>query len=323
MPIFANVTVKINKEMTDRSMQEIEEMNGAKYINPYTDFGFKKLFGTPLNKDLLISFLNSLFDGKEVVRDLTYLNGESLGNSYGDRRAIFDVYCENEQGETFIVEMQKAEQQFFKDRSVFYSTFPIQNQGKKGIWNFKLKGVYTIGILDFVFPNHEYPQDSLRHEVKLVDVDDKHVFYDKLTFLYLEMPKFTKGEEELKTLYDKWLFVLHNLSRLMKRPATLQERIFTRLFEQAEIARYTPEERQDYEDSLKVYRDMKNVLDTAELRGLEKGRKEGRREGRKEGIEQGTFEERRKNAKAMKALGLPLETIVKVTGMSADDIDKL
>ena len=309
--------------MTERSMQEIEEMNGAKYINPYTDFGFKKLFGTPLNKDLLISFLNSLFDGKEVVQDLTYLNGENLGNGYGDRRAIFDVYCENEQGETFIVEMQKAEQQFFKDRSVFYSTFPIQNQGKKGIWNFKLKGVYTIGILDFVFPNHEYPQDSLRHEVKLVDVDDKHVFYDKLTFLYLEMPKFTKGEEELKTLYDKWLFVLHNLSRLMKRPATLQERIFTRLFEQAEIARYTPEERQDYEDSLKVYRDMKNVLDTAELRGLEKGRKEGRREGRKEGIEQGTFEERRKNAKAMKALGLPLETIVKVTGMSADDIDKL
>ena len=309
--------------MTDRSMQEIEEMNGAKYINPYTDFGFKKLFGTPLNKDLLISFLNSLFEGKEVVRDLTYLNGENLGNGYGDRRAIFDVYCENEQGETFIVEMQKAEQQFFKDRSVFYSTFPIQNQGKKGIWNFKLKGVYTIGILDFVFPNHEYPQDSLRHEVKLVDVDDKHVFYDKLTFLYLEMPKFNKKEEELKTMFDKWLFVLHNLSRLMKRPAALQERIFTRLFEQAEIARYTPEERQDYEDSLKVYRDMKNVLDTAELRGLEKGRKEGRREGRKEGIEQGTFEERRKNAKAMKALGLPLETIVKVTGMSADDIDKL
>ena len=303
--------------MTERSMQEIEEMNGAKYINPYTDFGFKKLFGTPLNKDLLISFLNSLFDGKEVVRDLTYLNGENLG--YGDRRAIFDVYCENEQGETFIVEIQKAEQQFFKDRSVFYSTFPIQNQGKKGIWNFKLKGVYTIGIFDFVFPDHEYPQDSLRHEVKLVDVDDKHVFYDKLTFLYLEMPKFTKGEEELKTMYDKWLFVLHNLSRLMKRPAALQERIFTRLFEQAEIARYTPEERQDYEDSLKVYQDMKNVLDTAELRGLEKGRKEGR----KEGIEQGTFEERRKNAKAMKALGLPLETIVKVTGMSADDIDKL
>ena len=317
--------------MTDRSMQEIEEMQGAKYINPYTDFGFKKLFGTPLNKDLLISFLNSLFKGREVVRDLTYLNGENLGNGYGDRRAIFDVYCENEQGETFIVEMQKAEQQFFKDRSIFYSTFAIQNQGKKGIWDFNLKGVYTVGILDFVFPDHEYPKDSLRHEVKLVDVDDKHVFYDKLTFLYLEMPKFSKKEDELKTMYDKWLFVLHNLSRLMKRPAALQERIFTRLFEQAEIALYTPEERQDYEDSLKVYRDMKNVLDTAELKGmkkgmkkgLEKGLEKGRKEGLKKGIEQGSFEERRKNARAMKDLGLPLETIAKVTGMTAEDIEKI
>ena len=308
-------------------MQEIEEMQGAKYINPYTDFGFKKLFGTPLNKDLLISFLNSLFKGREVVRDLTYLNGENLGNGYGDRRAIFDVYCENEQGETFIVEMQKAEQQFFKDRSIFYSTFAIQNQGKKGIWNFNLKGVYTVGILDFVFPDHEYPKDSLRHEVKLVDVDDKHVFYDKLTFLYLEMPKFSKKEDELKTMYDKWLFVLHNLSRLMKRPAALQERIFTRLFEQAEIALYTPEERQDYEDSLKVYRDMKNVLDTAELKGMKKGMKKGlekgRKEGLKKGIEQGSFEERRKNARAMKDLGLPLETIAKVTGMTAEDIEKI
>ena len=212
MPIFANVTVKINKGMTERSIREIEEMGEGKYINPYTDFGFKKLFGTPLNKDLLISFLNSLFEGKEVVSDLTYLNGENLGNGYGDRRAIFDVYCENEQGETFIVEMQKAEQQFFKDRSVFYATFPIQNQGKKGIWDFRLKGVYTVGILDFVFPDHEYPQDSLRHEVKLVDVDDKHVFYDKLTFLYLEMPKFTKKEDELETMFDKWLFVLSSQS---------------------------------------------------------------------------------------------------------------
>ena len=139
--------------------------------------------------------------------------------------------------------------------------------------------------------------------VKLVDVDDKHVFYDKLTFLYLEMPKFTKKEDELETMFDKWLFVLHNLSRLMARPAALQERIFTRLFEQAEIARYTPEERQDYEDSLKVYRDMKNVLDTAELKGA--------------------IKEKRKNAKAMKALGLPLETIAKVTGMSIEDIAKL
>ena len=321
--------------MNSNTLNGIAEMGQGKYINPYTDFGFKKLFGTPLNKDLLISFLNSLFEGKEVVKDLTYLNGENLGNSFGDRRAIFDVYCENEKGETFIVEMQKAEQQYFKDRSVFYSTFPIQNQGQKGQWDFKLKGVYAVGILDFVLPDNEYPDDKLRHEIKLLDVEDKHVFYDKLTFLYLEMPKFNKREDELKTMFDKWLFVLHNLSGLMKRPAALQERVFVRLFEQAEISRYTPTERLDYEDSLKVYRDLKNVLDTAELkglkkgikRGLEKGRKEGikkgREEGMKKGLEKGANEATIKIAKAMQDSGMDIEQIAKLTGLTPNEIRSL
>lgn len=136
-----------------------------------------------------------------------------------------------------------------------------------------------------------------------MDVEDKHVFYNKLTFLYLEMPKFKKTEDELVTMYDKWLFVLHNLSRLMKRPAALQERIFTRLFEQAEIAHYTPKERQDYEDSLKVYRDLKNVLDTAELKGMKKGHLDV--------------------AKNLKTMGMTVEQIIKATGLTEEEILKL
>lgn len=301
--------------MMDDNNKATNDMPRAKYINPYTDFGFKRLFGTPMNKELLISFLNSLFNGREVVEDLTYLNGENLGRGYGDRRAIFDVYCRNDRGETFIVEMQKAEQQYFKDRSVFYASFPIQEQGQKGQWDFRLKGVYTVGVLDFVFPDHEYSDGCFRHEVKLMDVDDKHVFFDKLTFLYLEMPKFNKREDELDGMFDKWLFVLRNLSRLMERPAALQERIFTRLFEQAEIAKYTPEEREDYEESLKTYRDLKNVLDTAELKGLKKGIQQGREEG----IATGKAEV----AKIMLAKGIDIKTISELTGLSAGDIRKL
>ena len=79
-----------------------------RYINPYTDFGFKKLFGTELNKDLLVSFLNALLQGREKIRDITYLNSEHLGVQEADRRAVFDVYCENERGEKFLVEMQKG-----------------------------------------------------------------------------------------------------------------------------------------------------------------------------------------------------------------------
>ena len=206
----------------------MEERKHQKYVNPYTDFGFKKLFGTELNKDLLISLLNALFDHsaqqtpgepKLVVKNLRYLPTEKL-ESYGERRAVFDVYCEGANGERFIVEMQKASQDFFKDRSVFYSAFPIIEQGKVGPdWDFRLNNVYTIGILNFVFPGNEYDDDCFHHEVKLMDTKDKHVFYDKLTYVYLEMPKFNKTEDELVSMYDKWLFVLKNLSRLFERPA--------------------------------------------------------------------------------------------------------
>ena len=166
-----------------------------RYINPYTDFGFKKLFGTEMNKDLLISFLNALFKGQEVITDIRYLPSEHFGQ-YGNRRAIFDVYCENENGDNFIVEMQNAYQQFYKDRSVFYATFPIQDQAMTGEdWGYDLKKVYTVGILNFEFKEDEYSPDCLHHEVKLMDTETKKVFYDKLTFIYLEMPKFNKTED--------------------------------------------------------------------------------------------------------------------------------
>ena len=287
-----------------------------RYINPYTDFGFKKLFGTEMNKDLLISFLNALFNNSEQeIVEVQYMNGENLGDGYGDRRAVFDVYCKAADGSHFIVEMQKAEQSYFKDRSVYYATTPIREQAPKGKWNYHLENVYTIGILNFVFPNNEYPADSYRHEIKLKDVEDNHVFYDKLTFFYLEMPKFNKQEAELETMFDKWMFVLRNLASLLERPKALQDRIFKKLFEQAEIAQYNQEERRQYESSLKEYWDYTSTIDTAYM----KGEKKGRAEGRAEGIETAN----RENARRMKADGMPAELIAKYTGLDVETVNSL
>jgi predicted transposase/invertase (TIGR01784 family) len=233
-----------------------------KYINPFTDFGFKKLFGTEPNKDLLIDFLNEVVLPEErKILDLTYSNPERTGRTRVDRRAIFDLYCIGKNNERFIVEMQKAKQNYFKDRSVYYSSFPIQEQGLKGKWDFQLSEIYTVGILDFVFSEDEH-EKMVRHEVKLKDQNCK-VFYDKLTFIYLEMPHFSKTEEELDTTYDKWLYVLKYLPELEKRPKKLQEKIFDKLFKAAEIAKFSPAELVEYQDSLKQYRDLKNVIDTA------------------------------------------------------------
>src|SRR5574344_2046673 len=239
----------------------------AVYINPYTDFGFKKLFGTELNKDLLIDFLNALLAGKEKIENLTYLNSEQLGTSEINRRAVFDVYCETDRGEKILVEMQKGEQQFFKDRSIYYATFPIREQAQKNRWNFELKAIYIIGILNFCFYDEKEHPNYLS-KVKLMETYRKEVFYDKLTFYYLEMPKFTKTEDQLKTEFDKWLFVLRNLSDLTSRPAALQERVFTKLFKAAEIACFDRHELNNYEDSLKVYRDWENVVETALTKGM-------------------------------------------------------
>ena len=285
-----------------------------RYVNFYTDFAFKKLFGTEMNKDLLISFLNALLQGREVVLDVNYLNTEHLGTQEYDRRAVFDVYCKSDKGEVFLVEMQKGEQQFFKDRSIYYSTFAIREQAPRGEWNYELKGVYTIGILNFCFDKER--EGNYYHEVKLMDTATKEVFYDKLVFIYLEMPKFTKQENELESLFDKWLYVIRNLAALMERPRVLQEKVFAHLFEAAEIAKFSRVERYEYEESLKAYRDWFSVMATAELRGEERGKEKGL----KEGLEKGRIEERLRNARGLKARGVDAEIIAQVTGLSVDDI---
>ncbi len=305
------------------------------YIDPRTDFGFKYLFGSELNKDLLIGFLNALFHGKHTITDVSFLPNEHIGTSLDTRKAIFDVYCESESGERFIVEMQNVFQRFFKDRSIFYSTFPIREQAKRGEWDFRLDAVYTIGILNFVFDEDKDSEDYFHHEVKLMDTRTKKVFYDKLTLIYLELPKFTKTEDELETLFDKWVYVLKNLSRLLERPIALQERVFKRLFEAAEIACFTPEQLSEYEDSMKAYRDIVNAVNTAKEDGFAEGEAKGRAEGEAKGRAEGEAKGRAEGeaigvakgvhiaALNLKAMGMSVEMISQATGLSAEEIEAL
>jgi len=280
-----------------------------KYINPLTDFGFKKLFGTELNKILLIDFLNQILPEKHRIKDLSYARNEQLGLNELDRKAIFDLYCVGESGERFIVEVQKAKQNFFKDRSIYYASFPIQEQAQKGDWDYQLEPVYTVGILDFIFDDHKSDTELL-HIVELKN-QRCEVFYDKLKFIYIELPKFKKEEDELETQFDKWLYVFRHLSNLQDRPRKLQDRIFQKLFEAAEIARFSPEERDAYEDSLKYYRDLKNVVDTS------------REEGILEGIEKGIEKRNVEIAHKMKEKGLSNSEISEMTGLSEDEINDL
>lgn len=266
----------------------MESNNNEVFMNPYTDFGFKKLFGTPPNKDILISFLNALFDGdRKTIVDLYYLNTEVLGPYYGDRNSVFDVYCLSEDGTHFIVEMQRSDQSYFKDRTVYYASASIVQQAPKGEWNYNLTDVCVVGILNFVFPNREYADDSYVHKVKLKDTDDNHEVYDKLTFYYVEMPKFKKKENELVTMQDKWLFVLKNICYLLSQPKELQEKVFTKFFEEARIGMFTKEERFAYMVSQKHYWDNHNTISYSYEKGQKAGMEAGMKEGRVQGLAEG------------------------------------
>ena len=294
----------------EKNSKKGENKMSGRYINPYTDFGFKYLFGTEPNKDITLELVNALLQGKEVIKSLTLLPTEQLGDTKDDRRSVFDIYCENEQGDKIIIEMQKADQQWFKDRSVYYSSIPIRQQGEKGQWRFGLKAVYTIGILDFVFDEDKDDQEYYHHVVKLMDVEKKTVFYDKLTYIYLEMPKFQKTEDELVTMTDKWLYALKHLPDLLERPKALQDRIFKKFFDVAEIAALSKEEYAKYWESEKVYYDNDGAIRTAEAKGLAKGRAEGEAKRAKE---------RLANAKALLDNGVPLEVIVKSLHLTDDE----
>lgn len=276
-----------------------------RFVNPLTDFGFKRLFGTEANKDILTAFLNELLPDHHQIEELEFLNSEQLGLNLLERRAIYDVSCRGKNGERFIVELQKARQKFFRDRSLFYATFPIQQMAKKNEWDFQLQPIYSIGILDFQLDDTPPDEDI----IQVVEMRNQHcrVVYDKLKFIYVELPRFTKSLNELKTPLDKWLYLLRHLPDLSEIPALFDGSVFLKFMKSAELANMSRAERSDYEDSMKVHRDLTNVISTA----LEKGKAIGLKK-------QATDTARR-----MKASGVARQDILGWTGITPEQYDEL
>ena len=299
----------------------------GKYINPFTDFGFKKIFAEEASKPLLIDFLNALLNQESKITDITFKNTEKLGLTNADRKAVYDIFCDNNKGEKFIVELQKLKQNFFKDRTVYYSTFPIVDQAEKGEWDYQLNPIYCIGILGFTFDSKQdlLINKEVVHTIKLKDQNNK-VFYEKLTFIYLEMPNFSKKEDELETRLDKWLFFIKNLEDFQEIPAIFGDSIFESAFEKAELAKYNDEEHLLYQASLKTLRDNFSAFQCATDEGKAEGIKEGiilgKVEGKIEGKQEGDIIVR-KVAKNLKDSGMAMEKIIELTGLMEEEINEL
>ena len=273
----------------------------GRYMNLSGDWGFKYIFYREEHKKYLIHFLNEILQGKEKITDITYLPTEQLGKTENDRKAIFDAYCTNEKGEHFIIEMQNMPQIHFRDRSLFYSTFPIRNQAIKGEWNYELKAVYIIAILNFeLFQEEVDDAEYYIEQVYLTRARTGKIFSDKLNFLFIELPKFKKKVEELENNQDCWFFLLKNLRELEAQPPEIQGEIFDEIFKDVELTTLTPKEMESYTIGEFKYENFRNYADYAEMKGMEKSKYQ--------------------ITKKLLAMGMPVRDIAIVTGLTPKQI---
>lgn len=295
------------------------------FINPFTDIGFKRIFGQEFSKPLLLDFLNNLLVGERKIENITFLDKEMPRDIEGERSIIYDVLCETETGEKIIVEMQNQRQPFFKQRSIFYASEAISRQARKGReWRFDIKAVYLIAFLNFTL---EDIGTTFRTDVALLDMRTKEVFSDKIRLIYLELPYFNKEADECENDFERWIYVLKNMETINRLPWTAKSAVFKRLEEIAEVRALTKEEQMQYDHALKVYRDNYNTFQGAIEEGMKEGREKGLKEGREEGIKEGREEGRADKTKEivqnMKKMGMSIEQIAQACGISVEEAEKL
>ena len=277
----------------------------GRFINPFTDVGFKIIFGQEFSKPRLLDFLNTLLEGERVITNLTFLDKEQEAMFDGDRSPIYDILCETDSGEKIIVEMQNREHPNFKERMLYYASEAIVRQGERGTtWNYDIKAVYMVAFTNFVLTGYS---DRLRIDVGLTDLQQGGLFSDKLRLIYLQMPCFTKEMDECENHFERWIYILKNMEILERMPWAAQNAVFRRLAEVAEVSALSKEERIKYDRALKRYRDTYNAMTGAEM----KGRAEGERD------------KAVASARSMKADGMPAELIAKYTGLTKEEIESL
>jgi predicted transposase/invertase (TIGR01784 family) len=304
----------------------------TRYIDPKTDFGFKRIFGREDSKEILKQFLYDLLTLPHPIEELNFVPVEQLPPTPDHRRGIYDLYCVDRSGQRFIVEMQQGYHLNLVDRALFYSTFAISQQAHRGrSWHFELLPVYCLVLLDVTLDD----EPAYLRRVQLMEIQRCAVFYDKLTFVWVEIPKFHHELTADLSPADQWIYFLKHLPALQEIPAELAREPFPDAFQIAEEAALSPAEWWEYEGSLKQARVLDAQLAWARQEALSEGRAEGRAEGQAEGRAEGRAEgqaegraegqaeARHALARSMLDRGLDLVFIAEVTGLSIGELQEL
>ncbi|GHT51292.1 hypothetical protein AGMMS49982_08340 [Bacteroidia bacterium] len=293
----------------------------GRYLDLKNDFAFKHIFA---NKVLLISFLNALLRERKTIVDITYLNVEQLGRRKGDRKAFFDLYCTDETGEQFVIEMQVGRQRHFMDRILSCAARAILKQAKTGKWDFELQPLFVISIVNFdLHPGN----DRCISYHSLMDEDTFTKTSNKLQLVSVELKKFNKLVNELVTDRDKWLYCLRHLAQLSAQPVAIQGEVFDELFELAEFENLKEEDMRTYKKNLLQYNDVRNEVECAREDGVEEGMQKGIQRGVQQGIQHGILQGVQQTTYeiAQKCIqeGMSLDFVIRITGLSSEELKSI
>lgn len=301
--------------------KEISSMkNEIININPLCDFGFKRIFGTEENKDVLISFLNACISKDVgVITDIEYLNTELVGSLPEEKHVIFDIYCTNQDGDRFIIEMQRGRQNHFSNRILTYVARVISQSVERGNGWYDFPNIYSFNILDF--DAYEFrKRERFFWRISLKD-DDNEIFSRKVAMYFVELRKFAGqvGEMSEGDEMCQWLYVLKNIQKLRRDQLPAANSAFDRVFELCNYSKLNVMEQEDYRKSLLDYEGVQDMVACTR----EEGYKKGLEEGIAEGMEKGKTEMQRQVARQMLSRGMDVSIVAEITGLSKEEVGRL
>lgn len=293
----------------------------GRYIDLMFDRGFKRVFGKEANKDVLIAFLNEIIPGKRIA-DLEFINVENDGLSPESKKSFFDVQCTVDDGSTIIVEVQRSNQPYYRERVLYYASLPILRQLESGV-AYRLVPVYVISILNFRLEHERWEDGRIESHYCIREEITGEPMTDALNFIFIELGRFRKSVEELENDKEKWYFCLLNMGKFLERPAELQAEVFRRLFDVAEVEALPGNEREQYIKDMTTERDIINQKEFARQEGRAEGLAEGKAEGLAEGKAEGLAQAKAEIAKGMLIKGIDIQIIVELTGLTETEIRSL
>ena len=285
-------------------------MRPPRYIDPLTDLGMKQLFSPERKPDTLMALLNALLpDGRTITR-LKPLGTEKVAASVAHKTVFFDLACEDEHGNVFVVEVQRILQATFRDRLLYYGARQVERLVSRGQADYEFPDVVVVALLDYAEPG----VDRALYNVNLT-TDTGELWTAKLAFTIVNLGNFTKPLDKLVTPADDWMYLLKNLSTMTASPPEFQEAPFDSFISDAEYRQLSPREKDEYD----AWWD-----DQAQRRAeIKYGMQQGIEQGIQQGLDQGRQRERVESVERGHAAGLSVEQLSATTGLPLDRVRQI